>query len=134
MRSIKELECSDSDFTGSVNFSFCAQGRFGGRMREKFMSRRLMLALLVEKKKSRNEPGADSHGRMKLKSFEDKNNTCVSDLGTEREPKEEVKGTDCNVTDLSRRTILNNFKGIVSLWEKQRGDTVASCKKARLRQ
>lgn len=51
VRSIKELECSDSDFTGSVNFSFCAQGRFGGRMREKFMSRRLMLALLVEKKK-----------------------------------------------------------------------------------
>lgn len=104
-------------------------------MREKFMSRRLMLALLVEKKKkkSRNEPGANSHGRMKLKSFEDKNNTCVSNLGTEREPKEEVKGTDCDVTDLSRRTILNNFKGIVSLWEKRRGDTVVSCKKARLR-
>lgn len=54
--------------------------------------------------KSRNESGANSHGRIKLKSFKDNNNTCVSDQGAEREPTEEVKGTYCNMIDLSRRT------------------------------
>lgn len=65
VRCKKKPECTDSYFTCSVSFSLYAESRFGERMCEKFISRKLKLAVLVEK--SRNKPGTNSYGRTKLK-------------------------------------------------------------------
>jgi len=50
VRSEKELECSGSDFTGSVSFSLRAERRSGEIRWEKFMSKELKLARVVEEK------------------------------------------------------------------------------------